>query len=172
VALLRLLFSKDLKHDPAADTELLMNSDNGILIKKITDGEFEFHDTGIRSLFQESMYFDLIFKDGVLYLNILNDDKEGSSIAIHYPLGNDYKYIYIDLHQSDNIQLRDIRFINFIERKYLKSIFIYQKRLSLDKDARFTDIMDNGDYCEGVGPRKTIVEYKCDFSGNAEILVK
>jgi hypothetical protein len=169
---LRLLFSNGLQHDHNNDTELLMNSENGILIKKITDKDFTFHDTGIRSLFQEVLFFDLIFKDGVLYINILNDDKESSSIVLHHNIGNSYNYIYFDLEKSDNIQLKDIRSINFIERKYLQNIFIYHKRLLLDKDAVFVDELPNGDFCNGVGPRKATIEYRCDSRGNVDILVR
>ena len=62
--------------------------------------------------------------------------------------------------------------INFIERKYLKNIFVYHKRLLLDSDATFVDELPNGDFCPAAnGPRKAIVEYRCDKTGNTDILV-
>jgi hypothetical protein len=154
------------------DVELLINSDNGILIKGVSMREFEFYDTGIRSLFQESIFLDFVFKDGVLYINVLNDDKESSTVVLHFGLGSEYKYISLDLYKSDNIQLKDIRKINFIERKYLKNIFIYHKRLLLDEGAYFIDEIPGGDFCkEADRLRKAVIEYRCDHGGNAESLV-
>jgi hypothetical protein len=161
----------DFRYDPYNDIELLINSDNGILIKNIANKEFEFYDTGIRSLFHESIFFDIVFKDGFLYISLLNDDKEGSTVVIHYPIGKDIKYLYFDLTKSDNIHLKDIRKINFIERKYLKNIFVYHKRLQLASDAVFIEILPDGDQCLDLGKRRAIIEYRCDHTGNADIQV-
>ncbi len=151
-----------------SDIEIIINSEKGLLVKRANSDEFNFYDTGIRTLFQESLLFDIILKDDKLYINIKKDENE---IILDYTVGTVHK-LYFDLVQSDNVQIKDIRKINMIENKYLRNLFIYNIKTKLSDKSYWIEEYDNGDYCKQMDTsRKTRVEYRCDYSGNYDIYV-
>ncbi len=150
------------------DVEILINSEKGLLVKKIDSDDFNFYDTGIRTLFQEALLLDIIIKDENLYINIKKDESE---IVLDYNVGK-VRQMYFDLNKSDNIQIKDIRKINIIENKYLRNLFIYNLKTRLSNKTYWVEEFDNGDYCKAMNTnRKTNVEYRCDYSGNYDIYV-
>lgn len=169
------------KYKPENDYELVINSESGAMIKKISNYEtnngqssIEFFDTEIRSFFGEQILINIIIHKGVVYLSTVDEDKE-SSVKIKFILPNNLKitHLYFDLLQSDNVYLKDIRKINFVELKYLVDIFFYDKKLLLTQNANFTEEMTNGDFCpETKSYRKSVIEYRCDHSGIYDIYIE
>ncbi len=169
------------KYNPENDFELLINSESGAMIKKVngyenTQGQslIEFYDTEIRSFFQDQILIDIIIQKDAVYLSTVDDDND-SSIKIKFPLPQGVKisHIYFDLLNSDNVYLKDIRKLNFIEQKYLVNIFFYEKRLLLTPNAYFIEEMTEGDYCpDSSTPRRSTIEYRCDRSGVYDLLIE
>jgi hypothetical protein len=179
---LRILLGTDNKYynnrspNENEDYELLLNSETGILLKRINDpdkSKFEFYDTEIKSLFTESISIRIIFHNNSIYIGSIDDDKE-FSIKIKYPLqmGQSIKYLYFDMLSSNNVNIKDSRKMNFIEQKYLFSIFVYNKKLLLDENATYVEELTGGDYCSPRQTyRKTIVEYTCDKTGINDLVI-
>ncbi len=156
------------------DYELLINSKTGALVQKIRQNQtnIEFYDMEIKSFFQEEIKIQLIFRNEHFYFSSSDDDGE-TSIKIKYPLESKIKYIYIDNKQTENIVINEIQKINFIETKYLFSIFVYEKRILLSENAYYVEILDNGDYCPQVQKNRiAIIEYQCDPSGVNDVLIE
>jgi hypothetical protein len=167
LSFLRLLL--EVKDPSNSDIEVLINSEKGILVRRIDSEEFNFYDTGIRTLFQESLFFDIILKDDKLYINI---KKDSSEIVLDYTVGT-VNQLYVDINKSDNVQIKDIRKINIIENKYLRNLFVYNIKTKLSDRSYWVEEFENGDICQQMKTnRKTRVEYRCDYSGNYDIYVK
>jgi hypothetical protein len=179
---LRILFGTDLNYfkqtkiNKEKDYELIIYSQTGAMIKKVKDNDFKkiaFYDTQLRSLFQDNMHLDIIFRNDAIYFSTSDDDKE-TSIKIKYPIDQNetIKYIYFDIKESNNILIKDLEKINMIENQFLFDIFVFEKKLNLTEDARWIEVLSDGDYCEAIkSNRKTIVEYKCDMSGKNDISI-
>lgn len=165
------------KSDIDNDFELIIDSDKGIVLKKInsqSNEDLEFFTYEIKSFFQESTYIDIIFKDNHIYINTVDDDKE-TSIKLKYSLPeNEYiKYIYFDSTGSENVSIKDSKKINIIELKNLVNIYIYELRLNLSPQVKFIEKFENGDLCDNIGKnRTTTVEYRCDEKGMNEITIE
>ena len=142
-------------------------------MKKIdSHKDAEFYDTEIKALFQETMTIDIIFLDNKIYLNT-NDDYNESSIKLRLklPEKETIKFITLDLYASFNSVLKNVRLINSIEQKYLINIFEFNKKLLLNEKSYFIQELTGGDFCKGIGPRKTIVKYQCDLTGVYDVFV-
>jgi hypothetical protein len=161
------------------DFELLINSESGALIKKINENNLtsgtniEFYDTEIRTFFQEQILIDIILHKNNIYLSSVDDDNE-SSIKIKFPLPEGVKitHIYFDLNKTDNLNIKDLKKINFVEQKYLFNIYVYEKKLLLTPNSYYVETFVGGDYCKDIlSYRKTVVEYRCDKTGVYDILI-
>ncbi len=164
-------------HSRNDDYELIIDSDKGVILKKIISENFEdieFFNNELRSFFQESTYIDIILKDNNIYLNTLDDDKE-TSIKLRYslPESESIMYIYYDTKKSENVSIKDIEKINMIELIYNINILIFELRMRLSPEVKYIEKFEGGDYCDNVGKnRTTIVEYGCDSKGINEITIE
>ena len=180
---LRILFGTDMnfykdQRINEKDYELIIYSKSGALIKKvkeINDNEnIQFYDTSLRSLFQDSIHIDLVFKNDAIYFSTSDDDNE-TSIKLKYNLEANtiIKYIYFDIKESNNVAIKNLEKINIVERQFFFDIFLFEKKLSLDEDAYWIEELKDGEYCEEIDEgRKTLVEYKCDKTGNSDISIR
>ncbi len=177
---LRLILGTDLKFfdtgkiNEENDYELLINSKTGALVQKIKQNltNIEFYDVEIKSFFQDEIIIQLIFKNDSFYFSSSDDDGE-ASIKIKYALDSKIKYFYIDTVKTENMIIKEIQKINFIETKYLLSLFSYEKKIQLSENAYYVETLDNGDYCPQVQKnRVAIIEYYCDPSGVNDVLIE
>jgi len=184
VTYLRILFGTDMNFyndqiiNENKDYELLIYSKSGALIKKVKEingnENLQFYDTSLRSLFQDSMNIDLIFKNDAIYFSTSDDDTH-TSIKLKYDLeaGTTIKYIYFDIKESTNVAIKYLEKFNVLERQYFFDVFLFEKKLTLHEDAYWIEEFRNGDYCEGIkAGRKTLVEYKCDRTGNSDVNIQ
>lgn len=179
---IRILFGTDMnnynyrKSNKNTDIELIIYSQTGVMIKKVNDvnnKNIQFYDTQLRTLFNDAIHIDLILKNNAIYFSTSDDNME-TSIKIKYPLdsGDVIKYIYFDIKESDNAKIKDIEKFNLVENQFLLDIFVFEKKLTLSEDAYWIEELKDGDYCDAIDSnRKTIVEYRCDKTGNSDISI-
>lgn len=159
------------------DYELLINSNTGLVFRHLNNMNFkevESFDSGIRSLFLDSGNMEIVIKDDFLYINTNDENKDSYSIKLAYklPANSSLKYIYFDKEMTYNINFKHIRKVNIIEKRILTNIFLYNKRLQLPEDVFYVEEYQNGDFCPKINNyRKSIIEYKCDLSGNNDLIV-
>ena len=181
---LRMVFSTNLDNfsynsiDEDTDYELILHSDHGIALKKISKldvasiNTFQFLDTDIRSFFTESTNIDIIFLNKSIYFSSGDDDYE-SSIKIHLELSEPVKFISFDAYKSHNLAIKSIKLINFIESTLVYNIYVFQNRMKLSENTTYVERQINGDFCDDINSNRTsIIEYRCDKTGNHDLIVK
>ena len=158
---------------PDTSIEVFFYSEDGILIKNMINNEtIEFYDTDIHKLFTTMIDIEIILLDNFIYINTSDSDGE-SSIKLRFKIPKDVtvKYFTYDLHESHNNEITNLFLINSVEQIYLMKIFEFNKRILLKVENYFEQEMVQGNECEGIGNRKTIVRYECDKQGNNDFLV-
>lgn len=180
---LRIIFSTNIqdfvknKINEQTDYELIIHSENGIALRKINNigiakkDSFQFLDMDIRTFFHETSNIDIIFLNHSIYINS-NDDDFDSSIKIHIDIQENIRFISFDSMKSTHVDIKGLKLINVVENQFLHKIYVYQKLHLLGDNTTYVEEQLNGDYCEDIQTnRSAIIEYKCDKSGNYDIIV-
>lgn len=183
-AYLRMILSTNIENfhsntiNEDTDYELIIHSENGLALKKIKnlttaqEDTFQFLDLDLRTFFVESIDLEIIFLNNTIYISSNDDDYE-FSVKVHLKINSPIRFISFDSQKSNNIDLKNIKFINFVEATSIYSIYVFENRMKLGPNSTYTENQTNGDYCDDIaGNRTTIIEYSCDKSGNHDVIVK
>jgi hypothetical protein len=181
---LRLIFSTNLedfisnKINEQTDYELIIHSENGIALRKINNNgiankdSFQFIDMDIRSFFHETTNIDIVFLNKTIYINS-NDDDFDSSIKIHIDVPENIRFISFDSMKSTHIEVKELRLMNIVDNTLMHKIYVYEKTHLLGDNATYIEEQNNGDHCDDVNTNRTsVIEYKCDKTGNYDIIVQ
>ena len=181
---LRMIFSTNMENfynnsiNENTDYELLIHSENGIALKKISKldtagtNSFQFLDMDIRVFFHESSNIDIIFLNNTIYINSVDDDME-TSVKIFIDIPEKIKFLSFDAFKSTNVEIQSMKLINFVEADLIYNIYVFENRMRLGDNSTYIEKMSNGDLCEDINMnRSTVVEYRCDKTGNHDIVVR
>lgn len=147
------------------DIEMIIDAQNGVLIKSVNDNEnLQFYQVELKNFFSQSLLCDIIIQNDEIFFNSVDEDTE-SSIKVSFKLPLQIKYMYVDQYAAKEMNIVDIIKKNFIELKFLFNIYVYNLKSRLSPGAFFSELLVGGQFCsENQNNRTTTVEYRCDLN--------